>query len=281
MSLQVSGLSTGDVFRDGEGFPEMVVVPAGAFLMGSPPDELLRGPDDTEDPQHRVRLAAPFAIGRFAVTVAEFEAFVTATGQPVHDRLFTARDQDDAWIEQAGHSFRNPGFPQTGLHPVVGITFADATAYAAWLARQTGRHYHLPTEAQWEYAARAGTTTPFWWGATITPDQANYDGRHLYAGGVPGIARRGTVPVETFMPNPFGLFQVHGNVWEWCADCWYPSHAGAPSDGAARLDGDPTVGVLRGGSWLNGPWVLRSAKRIGDPRSFRHNSFGLRVACTL
>lgn len=267
------------VFRDGTGLPEMVVVPAGGFLMGSPPDEPLRGPDDSEDPLHPVRFDAPFAIGRFAVTVAQFEAFVTATGHPVPDRLFTARDQDEAWIEQPGHSFRDPGFPQTPEHPVVGVTFADAGAYAAWLARETGRAYRLPSEAEWEYAARAGTRTPFWWGATITTDQANYDGRHVYADGVPGLHRRGTVPVASFAPNPFGLYQVHGNVWEWCADRWHADHVGAPADGSARTDGDAAIGVLRGGSWLNGPWVLRAAKRMGDPRGFRHNSFGFRVAC--
>jgi formylglycine-generating enzyme required for sulfatase activity len=274
-------LSPGEVFSDGSGLPEMVVVPAGQFVMGSPPQELLRGPDDSEDPLHLVTFTAPFAIGRFAVTLGEFDAFVTATGHAVPDWLFIARDEVEEWIEHPGHSFRNPGFEQSARHPVVGVTFADAVAYAAWLTRITGRRYHLPSEAQWEYAARGGTTTPFWWGATISTDQANYNGCHIYGDGMRGLNRRGTVPVDSFAANPFGLFQMHGNVWEWCADCWHPSHAGAPVDGSPRTDGDPEVGVLRGGSWLNGPWVLRAAKRMGDPRAFRHNSFGFRVARAL
>ncbi len=265
-----------DHFRDISDGPEMTIIPAGRFVMGSPAAENMRDPEGSEDPQHEVTIARPFAIGRFAVTVAEFAAFVDATQHPIPDSMLTGEDDD--WRERPGRSFRNPAHPQGPRHPVVGVIWDDAKAYVAWLARRTGLPYRLPSEAEWEYAARAGATTPFWWGSTISPAQANYNGDYAYCDGPTGIYRAATVPVDSFAPNPWGLYQVHGNVWEWCEDCWNASYDGAPADGSPRLSGDPDIRVLRGGSWLNGPWVLRSAKRLGDPRTVRHPSFGFRVA---
>jgi hypothetical protein len=174
---------SGEWFCDIDGGPEMVAVPAGKFMMGSPETEL--GRYDSEGPQHEVTVAHPFAVGRHAVTRGQFAAFVKATGHKMSGR------------------WRNPGFEQDDRHPVVCISWDDAKAYAAWLEEITTRPYRLLTEAEWEYAARAGTTTPFWWGSSITPAQANYNGNYDYAGGSStGEYRKGTVPVSSFQPNP-------------------------------------------------------------------------------
>jgi len=234
---------------------------------------------EPEGPQHWVTISRPFAVGRFAVTVGEFMTFVEATSYPIPESMVTG--EDDVWRERQGRSFLNPGHAQSTRHPVVGVVWHDAQAYVAWLARCTGLSYRLPSEAEWEYAARAGTTSPFWWGATISTEQANYNGQWTYGAGETGIYREGPVPVDMFAPNPWGLYQVHGNVWEWCEDCWTPNYDGAPTDGSAWVSGDPSVRVLRGGSWLNGPHVLRSAMRLGDPATFRHPSFGFRVVRSL
>lgn len=169
------------------------------------------------------------------------------------------------WKQDAKYSWRNPGFPQDDRHPVVCVNWDDAQAYVTWLREVTRKPYRLLSEAEWEYAARAGKTTPFWWGPSISTAQANYGGNHTYAGGAKGVWRKGTVPVdhahEQFGPNPWGLHQVHGNVWEWCADCWNQTNEGNPGDGSARTSGDCSAHVLRGGSWVNPPMLLRAACR--------------------
>src|SRR5262249_16990223 len=152
-----------------------------------------------------------------------------------------------------------------GKHPVVNINWDDAKAYAAWVTRKTGKTYRLLSEAEREYvtrAPRAGETSPFWWGPTITPKQANYNGNFIYAGGAKGQYRQRTVPVDSFEPDPWGLYQVHGNVWEWTEDCWNESNSGNPSDGSPRVTGDCTGRVVRGGSWGYEPQFLRSAARF-------------------
>ncbi len=225
----------GEWFCDIEGGPEMVVVPAGKFIMGSPDNE----PGSwhrNEGPQHEVTFTRPFAVGRHAVTRGQFAAFVKATGR------------------RAGDQWRNPGFGQDDSHPVVNVAWDYAKAYASWLAKVTDKPYRLPSEAEWEYAARAGATTPFWWGSAITPAQANYNGN-----------RRGTVPVDSFRPNPWGLYNVHGNVREWCEDMWHYTYGRAPSDGSAWiLDAADNGHIARGGSWLSNPHKLRAAFRGGD-----------------
>jgi formylglycine-generating enzyme required for sulfatase activity len=238
----------------------MTVAPSGSFMMGSPKGE--PGRFDDEGPQRKVMIPKPFAVGKFAVTFAEWDACVAAGGCGGY------KPGDEGW----GHDDR----------PVVNVSWNDAKAYAAWLSNKTGAAYRLLSEAEREYAARAGTATPFWWGSSITPDQANYDANFIYeGGGRKGEFRQKTVPVESFKPNPYGLYQVHGNVWEWVEDCWNASYKGAPDDGSAFATGDCVNRVLRGGSWYSVPWLLRAAYRVRYSTVYRDGSIGFRVARTL
>jgi formylglycine-generating enzyme required for sulfatase activity len=255
-------LPVGAVFQDAPFGPEMVAVPAGKFMMGSPENEPER--ISWEGPQHEVTFARPFAVGRDAVTRGQFAAFVNATGH------------------KAAGPWRKPGFALDDTHPVVRISWDDARAYAAWLKKITGRPYRLLAEAEWEYAARAGTPTPFWWGASITPEQANYDGNYVYeGGGSKGEYRQGTVPAGSFDPNPWGLYNVHGNVWEWCEDTWHDNYDGAPIDGSAWIskEKEGSGRVVRGGSWDGDPRSLRSAQRNWD--TDENLDGGCRLARTL
>jgi formylglycine-generating enzyme required for sulfatase activity len=251
----------GEPFCDIDGGPDMVVVPAGRFMMGSPDDEPKR--HSSESPQHEMTFASPFAVGRRTVTRGQFTAFVNATSH------------------MTVGSWRNPGFQQDDNHPVVYISWDDAKAYAVWLAAITGKPYRLPTEAEWEYAARAGATTPFWWGSSITPARANYNGKYVYAGGgSKGEYRKGTVPAASFDPNPWGLYNVHGNVWEWCEDTWHDTYKGAPTNGSAWLDEEGQNGrVVRGDAWILSPGGLRAAVRSGITTEY--SDIGFRVARTL
>ncbi len=258
--------------------PEMVVVPAGSFMMGSPEDEKQRGRD--ESPQVKVTFRQPLAVGKFAVTRDEFEAFVTETSRKMDGGCWTWDGSN--WKQNADRSWRSPGFTQSGSHPVVCVNWQDAQDYAEWLSKKTGKTYRLLSEAVREYVARAGTETPFWWGTSITPDQANYDGNYVYeGGGEKGKYREATMPVKSFRPNPWGLYQVHGNVWDWTQDCWNDSHKGASSDGSVRTTGDCSLRVLRGGSWVYLPRYLRAAVRIRIQPGIRYVRFGFRVSRTL
>jgi formylglycine-generating enzyme required for sulfatase activity len=256
----------------------MVTVPAGSFIMGSPISEY--GRLVVEGPQHLVAITQPFAVGRFAVTVDQFAAFAEQDGHPME--VSCQHWSCEEWRERVG-SFRNPGFAQNGDHPVVCVSWHDARSYAGWISHKTGRPYRLLTEAEWEYVTRAGTTTPFWWGVSIDPGQANYK-HDLTYGGAEGQRRdwlQRTVSVASFAANPWGLHQTHGNIWEWVEDGWHDSYAGAPADGTAceaRIDGKR---VLRGGSWINGPRGLRSARRHAASPNFRRSDVGFRLAMTL
>jgi formylglycine-generating enzyme required for sulfatase activity len=185
------------------------------------------------------------------------------------------------WKLDAKKSWKDPGFAQDDSHPVVCVNWGDAKAFAKWFSGKTGRDYRLPTEAEWEYACRAGSVTPFWWGSSISTEQANYDGNFTYGGGKTGEYRQKTAPIKTYQPNPWGLYQVHGNVWEWCEDCWNDNHDGAPADGSARTTGDCSQRVLRGGSWGDIPQDLRSASRGSGKAGIRINGIGFRLARTL
>ena len=255
--------------------PETVLLPPGTFLMGSPADE--HGRLAVEGPQRVVTIEKVFAVGKFAVTVDQFAAFIAESGHPVG----TACKQWDGkdWEERPG-SFRSAGFAQAGNHPAVCVTWEDAQAYVSWLSAKSGQHFRLLTEAEWEFAARAGTVTPFWWGASITPDQANYNASATYGpDGISGAWLQRTMPVDSFKPNPWGLYQVHGNVWEWVEDCWSRDYHGASNDGSARQSATSCKQrVLRGGSWLNGPLGLRSARRHAAHPQFRRSDVGFRVA---
>jgi formylglycine-generating enzyme required for sulfatase activity len=268
-------------FRDCEDCPEMVVVPAGHFVMGSPENEAER--EELEGPQHEVTLAAPFAVGRYHVTRDQYARFVAATGyQGGSACLSKSEDGKGDWVNREGRGWRFAGFAQTGDHPAVCISWDDAQAFAAWLSSKTGRAYRLLTEAELEYVTRAGTTTPFWWGSSITPDQANYDGNYVYeGGGSKGEYREKTLPVKSFKPNPWGLYQVHGNVWSWVEDCWHNDYSGAPLDGSPWITKQCDRRVLRGGSWDNVPRSLRAARRDFDRPGGRFDYVGFRLARTL
>ncbi len=263
-AAQERALKPKDTFRECENCPEMVVMPAGRFAMGSPLGEKERNCCN-EGSQHDVTIGRPFALGKDHVTVDQFAVFVKETD----------------YAARSGCDWRNPGFTQDGSHPVVCVGWDDANAYANWLAKKTGRPYRLPSEAEWEYAARAGTTTPFWWGFSITTDQANYNGNDVYAGGGSrGVSRHGTVPVDSFQANPWGLYNVHGNAWQWMADCWHDNYNGAPTDGSAWTQGSCSSGhVIRGGSWFNHPGSLRAARR--DRVTVGSDGIGFRIARTL
>jgi formylglycine-generating enzyme required for sulfatase activity len=251
-----SGKSTW--FIDCDGCPEMIVIPAGEYMMGSPVNEIARA--DDEGPRHTVSISRPFAVGRFAVTFKEWDLCRKEGGCNDY------RPDDRSW----GRDKR----------PVISVSWNDTQLYIVWLSKRTGKTYRLLTEAEREYVARAGSTTPFWWGTSIAPTQANYIGNLTYGGGRPGDNRKKTVAVDTFQPNPWGLYQVHGNVWEWVEDCWNGSYSGAPIDGSAWLTGNCQRRVLRGGSWGNNPRNLRSAVRYALPID-HDDSFGFRVARTL
>jgi formylglycine-generating enzyme required for sulfatase activity len=227
--------------------------------MGSPESELNRG--RYEGPQHPVTFARPFAVGRFAVTFAEWDACVADGGCSGYI------PKDDGWGR--------------GRRPAINVSWEDANAYAAWLSAKTGKSYRLPSEAEREYATRAGTTTPFWWGAAISPKQANYNGTYIYGEGPVGPYRQRTLPVDSFQPNRWGLYQVHGNVWEWTQDCWHKNYAGAPSDGSAWESEGCGYRMVRGGSWTNYPGDLRASERGRFVPDFRGNAQGFRLTRAL
>ena len=256
-------------FRDCEGCPEMVVVPEGSFRMGSPESEELRDVD--EGPMHRVTFAHPFAVGVHEVTRGEFARFVEATGRSMGDACWTA--EGGKHEERPGRHWKSPGYSQTDAHPVVCVSWEDAQAYVAWLSEETGAAYRLLSESEWEYVARAGTGTGYWWGDERGWNRANCDGCGSRWDG------EGTAPVGSFPANAFGLHDVLGNVWEWVEDCWNGSYRGAPSDGSAWESGECSQRVLRGSSWIN--WFPRSATRALSPAVNRDGLIGFRVARTL
>lgn len=251
------------MFKDCPDCPEMVVVPAGSFVMGSPESEPERY--ETEGPQHKVTIAKPFAAGRFAVTFAEWDA-CTADGGCGGYR------PDDGWRGQ--HWGR-------GDRPVINVSWKDAKAYLTWLSSKTGKQYRLLSEAEREYVARAGTTTPFWWGSTLTAVQANFAGNFPYNGAPAGELRGKTLPVNSFEPNAWGLYQVHGNVSEWQEDCLTGRYVGAPADGSAMLVGDCAMHALRGGSWGHDGRGLRAAYRHWEMFLSRISTIGFRCARVL
>jgi len=260
-------------FKDCPHCPEMVLVPAGRFLMGSTDEEERAGPPEE---QVAIDIPRPFAVGRFAIMRDEFAAFVAATARRIEKGCFVVagetlqRDPKRTW--------RDPGFAQDGRHPAVCVSWNDAKAYVAWLSQLTGKSYRLLSESEREYVTRAGTATPFWWGKTISTDRANYNGTVAYGGITGGPWRRATVPVDAAVPNPWGLFHVHGNVWDWTEDCWAMANTFNPGTGAARTSGDCGLRVMRGGGWGNFPHTLRAARRSREPPDARLNTVGFRVA---
>jgi formylglycine-generating enzyme required for sulfatase activity len=274
-SVQVAGrtLKPGEVFRDCEGCPEMVVIPAGRYTMGSPANEPGRSPD--EGPTHSVTLAKPFAVGRFEVTKGEYAAFARATGAaPGGDcRWYNGTEM----VPDPAKTWENPGFLQSDRDPVVCINWDETRAYLQWLSLRAGVEYRLLSEAEWEYVARAGTTTARHWGADVGRGNANCDGC-----GNPDYDAKRTSPVGTFRPNAFGVSDALGNVWERLEDCWHETYAAAPADGGVwTVGGVCTQRVTRGGAWLSDAPDVRAALRNWDLAPNRKNSLGFRVARAL
>ena len=233
-----------DVIKDCAECPELVVVPAGSYAMGSEEG------DQSEQPRHRVNIDRPFAIGRYEVTLAQWKACVDDGGckyMPDKDGM-------------APHK------------PVFNVSWVDAQQYVDWLSKKTGKDYRLPSEAEWEYAARAGTSTSYWWGDSIGTGNANCN----KCGGE--WDRVAPAEVDAHAPNPFGIYGMNGGVWEWSSDCWFDDHKGAPADGSVRDKPNCRSRVLRGGSWRNDASYARSASRFTYDHDVRYVLNGFRVA---
>jgi formylglycine-generating enzyme required for sulfatase activity len=282
-----AALRPGSLFQDCPDCPRMVVIPAGEFSMGSPAAEAGRGVD--EGPQRQVAIAQPFALGRGEVTVAEFRRFVEEAGYRTEaERDARALGCSGFIYEASGPvtSWRNPGLVQADSHPVLCVSWNDARAYAQWLSRKTGKRYRLPTEAEWEYAARAGTASSRYWGddplqACKYANVADQSRIQTWGFGQKHECTDGhyfTAPAGGYAPNRFGLYDMLGNVWEWTEDCWNASYAGASADGTAWTTGDCAQRVLRGGSWSTVPRFARSAARHKNPADYRDNLTGFRLA---
>lgn len=258
-------LTPGKRFREcANACPEMVVLPTGEFWMGSPDDQGLTN----EHPRHRVRIEKPFAVGRFEVTWDDWEACVAMRG------CNGTKAYDNNW--------------GGGQRPVINVSWEDSKAYVAWLSKMTGKPYRLLSEAEWEYAARGITSADalhpaYQWGDEASHDHANYGTDQCCNGLKAGRDEwDNTAPVGQFQPNSFGLYDMHGNVWEWVEDPWHESYQGAPQDGTPWADGqNPRRRVMRGGAWSSVPIDIRSASRSGNAPAFRGNSLGFRVARTL
>lgn len=264
----------GDTIKDCDMCPEMVVIPPGEFKMGSLKKNKMR--ENNEIPRHHVTISKSFLAGKFEVTRAQFAYFVQETGHDAGKKCSTI--EGDQFKSRSNRSFRNPGFTQYDNHPVVCVNWNDAKAYVAWLSRKTGQVYRLLSEAEWEFVARANTDTHFWWGESISTSQANYDGNYRL-NGPKGQFRNMTVAVDSFKANAFGLYNVHGNVFEWVEDCWHDNYHGSPKDGSAWIKGgNCNKRVLRGGSWTFKPQFLRSARRSKNFTTPRMSLIGFRVA---
>jgi formylglycine-generating enzyme required for sulfatase activity len=247
---------------------EMVLIPGGTFMMGAPETE--KGSRDSERPQHQVTIS-PFCMGKYSVTQPQWQAVAS--------------------LPQVNRELKpDPSYFKGENRPVESVSWYDASEFCDRLSRYTGSPYRLPSEAEWEYSCRAGTTTPFHFGETITTDLANYRGTDnekyklpgSYGSGSKGIYREETTPVGSLeIANNFGLLDMHGNVWEWCADHWHENYEEAPSDGSAWIfdDNDNQSRLLRGGSWRYNPAYCRSASRYYNYPADRSYSIGFRVVC--
>jgi formylglycine-generating enzyme required for sulfatase activity len=234
---------------------DMVVIPGGQFWMGSPKGETAQY--DSEYPQHEVSIS-DFFMGKFVVTQAQW-------------RAVTHLPQISQKLSADPSKFRGDN------RPVECVSWDEAQEFCARLSQATGKVYRLPSEAEWEYACRAGTTTPFAFGATLNTDMANYDGNSTYGKGRKGVWRQETVDVGSFPPNAWGLYEMHGNVWEWCEDGYHENYNGAPTDGKAWINTSSKSKMRRGGSWHNVAKNCRSANRYSDMESFWGNYLSFRL----
>lgn len=226
---------------------EMVLIPAGTFMMGSPDSETRR--ISQEAPSHQVTVRI-FYMGKYEVTQAQYQAVMGT----------------------------NPSSFKGDNHPVDNVSWEDAVEFCRRLSQMTGTKYRLPSEAEWEYSCRAGTTTPFAFGSSLSSEQANFDGNLPYGETAPSMYRRESIPVGSLKPNAFGLYDMHGNVSEWCQDLYHDNYHGAPVDGSAwEKGGNPQIRVKRGGAWQSAANGCRSAYRIGDPYNYKADTNGFRV----
>jgi formylglycine-generating enzyme required for sulfatase activity len=253
----------------------MVVIPAGSIRIGAP---FAEGGDD-EWPIHDVVISRPLAVGKYEVTKFEFAMFVVATE---YSTDFSCRRLAKIGWEE-GVSWHYPGFQQTERDPVVCVNWKDAKAYVAWLSQKTGETYRLPSEAEWEYAARAGGADRYFFGNSVSmlckygngvDASSDFKWRNKKCKDGFGAS---TAPVGSFLPNNFGLYDTIGNVWEWLEDCWNDNYSGAPADGTSWNTGDCSNHGTRGGSWLNDPRFLRSAHRNRLYSAYRKYNTGFRV----
>ena len=271
---------------------QLVEIPAGSFLMGSPSSEV--GRRDSESPQHEVKLES-FFLGRTPITQAQWREVAQWKEGPREHWGRTLNPNPSRFMGDKGGLF--PAEANTDNRPVETVSWLDAMEFCSRLSQRSGRTYTLPSESQWEYACRAGITTPFHYGETLSAELANYDGNYTYGKGPKGTYRQQTTPVDSFPANAWGLHDMHGNVWEWCADHWHSSYAlglqAAPTDGSPWLDtieagkagkkeerADEYSRVLRGGSWNGYPVCCRSAYRSSSYRPANaYNYIGFRVCC--
>jgi formylglycine-generating enzyme required for sulfatase activity len=289
---------TAGAFRDCAGCPELVVVPAGNFLLGTSADEPEVDRDRGEAPPLPVAMTRAYAIGRYEVTVAQFRAFATATQYPLRGDCRIA--SGGAWVRLADRNWRNPGFGsvQADNEPVVCVSWDDAKAYVDWLTKLSGKAYRLPSETEWEYAARGGTTSPRYFGAfdsdeasvlSLACDYANvYDASAVtelgfgYPNARCSDSHTYTAPVGSFKPNAFDLYDMLGNVREWLQDCYTASYRGRPPDGRAwQWAGGCELRGVRGGSWATRPAETRAAARGAEPQALRQADLGFRVVRSL
>lgn len=261
-ALLLMAAAAPSAFKDCADCPDMVSIPAGTFRMGTDAEEIARwgvAPTNRtitwQQPKHDVTIARPFALAETPVTRAQYALFAKDAGE-----------------KMAGIGWESPGIRQTDQDPVVRVSWDQAQAYATWLSGKTGKAYRLPSEAEWEYAARGGTTTAYWWGDdagighSVCDDcGSDWDGK-------------GTAPVRSFPANPFGLYDMLGQVFEWTADCWNLSYQGAPADGTPWMSGDCAVHPSRGGSWNLDARIARASQRARDDHDYQGNMVGFRVA---
>lgn len=272
----------GAEFRDCAECPPMVMLPAGSFVMGSSDTDIFAEPD--EQPAHRVQVTAPFAIGKYEITRAQYAAFVKETGRSHAPGCNSTRS--GRFLNNPKANWQNPGFQQQDSEPVVCVSWDDAQAFVAWLGRKTGKQYRLPSEAEWEYAARGGTSSSRYWGDGSAANACKYasvadSAFKSMARGMPsfpcndGYAH--TAPVGRFTPNAYGLHDMLGNVWEWVEDCWNQGYAGASAQAEARATGTCDIRVFRGGAWNSKPASVRATYRDRDTKDERHENLGFRV----
>jgi formylglycine-generating enzyme required for sulfatase activity/predicted Ser/Thr protein kinase len=278
-SLSIEAPAQGEVFRDCPTCPLMKVLPPGTFVQGAAPDQADAAP--FEQPQHQVRINYPLGMGVYEVTVGEFKEFAQDTAH----KSAGCQTYDGTWQARSELNWNNVGYPQTATYPVACVSWRDAREYAEWLSRKTGRHYRLPSDSEWEYAARAGSASSRPWSARAdaacaSANVADETAAQRFPGWKVHPCKDGFVysaPVGSFQPNAFGLYDTLGNVFEWVQDCWHTDYRGAPADGSAWVDGDCTQRGMRGGSWFTSPALVSISARNRFEDTYRSNSVGFRL----